>query len=221
MIKLEKIEIPPSLEKNAGKWLSALRDAVRSGDTKKIAACKSKYNHPDVKAAVIRETSGKCAFCESEVRAVSHGDIEHCYPKSLDENKTFEWENLGYACQICNQNKSDADPLIERIIDPYRTDPEPFIAFFGAFINSMGTTEGRQTIHHLKLDRAELFERRQNVFKNLIKCHELLQSAKTESERAILVSDFERNELGKKLEYSALRRDFWKAYKPRQGNTLG
>lgn len=214
MIKLEKANEPEVLQDNAARWLKELQEAIAAEDKKLIKSRKSRYNHADIKAAVKGETHGKCAFCECDVTAVAHGDIEHSFPKSLDTRKTFEWSNLGYSCQLCNQSKADHDPNFERIIDPYTIDPEPFIVFFGAFVNSNGTTEGRQTIHHLKLDRAEVFERRQNAIKSLIKSMELIQTAKTPEEKAILIEDFESNELGTTLEFTAMRRDFWKAYRP-------
>lgn len=214
MIKLEKLDEPKVLQDNATRWLQELKAAIASGDPKLIKSRKTRYNHADIKATVKQETHGKCAFCECDVTAVSHGDIEHLFPKSLDENKTFDWSNLGYSCQICNQNKSDHDPYLEKIIDPYNVDPEPFIVFYGAFINSNGTPEGRKTIHHLKLERSEVFERRQTIIKSLIKSMEIINTARSLEEKSMLIADFEENEVRSDLEFSAMRRDFWKAYKP-------
>lgn len=214
MIKIQKLAEPKILSDNANQWLRELQDALAAGDQNLIKSRKSRYNHPDIKAAVKLETHGKCAFCECDVAAVAYGDIEHLFPKSLNINKTFEWSNLGFACQICNQNKSDRDPNLENILDPYNVDPEPFIVFYAAFINSNGTKEGRQTIHHLKLDRAEVFERRQKIIQSLIKNIELINSAKTPEEKSILIEDFENNELRQDLEFTAMRRDFWKAFRP-------
>lgn len=215
MIKLIKSHEPKVLLDNATIWLEELNDAILINDKKQIAAKKSKYNHAQIKKAVIKETNGKCAYCEANVQAVSHGDIEHVFPKSLDISKTFEWENLGFACQICNQHKSDKDPYFEKIIDPYKTDPSPYIKFFAAFINSNGTSEGLKTISCLKLDRAPLFEQRQNLFKNLIRCIDVINTAKNIEDKIILIADFESNELGPTLEFSAMRRDFWESFKPR------
>lgn len=215
MIKLEKVDEPEVLQDNAARWLQELMEAIVADDKKLIKSRKSRYNHADIKTAVKLETHGKCAFCECDVTAVSYGDIEHSFPKSLDIKRTFEWSNLGYSCQICNQSKSTHDPNFERIIDPYNVDPEPFIVFYGAFINSNGTVEGRQTIHHLKLDRAEVLERRQNTIKSLIKSMELIRTARSPEETTILIEDFENNELCPDLEFTAMRRDFWKAYKPK------
>lgn len=213
MIRLHKSIIPVVLTRNASRWLAELKTAIQGGNKKEINSKKSRYNHPDIKTAVSNETYGKCAYCEADVEAVSHGDIEHIYPKSLDIEKTFQWENLGFACQKCNQNKSNKDPFLEHIIDPYNIDPAPFLCFYGPFINSRATTEGRLTIFNLGLDRTALTERRQQAFLGLVKSMEIINTARTEAERTALINDFERNELNVKLEFLAMRRDFWSAYR--------
>ena len=64
----------------------------------------------------------KCGFCESDVKAAGHGDVEHYYPKGevweltvkgrrrskrvLSERgywwKAYDWSNYLFACQKCN-----------------------------------------------------------------------------------------------------------------------
>jgi uncharacterized protein (TIGR02646 family) len=214
MIKLNKSKLPAVLEKNADKWLDELKIAIEGGDKKAISYKKSRYNHPDVKKAVVEETSGKCAYCEADVVATSHGDIEHVFPKSLDISKTFDWSNLGFACQKCNQNKSNFDPNSKKLIDPYTTNPQPYIIFYCSFINGNGTAAGLNTINILDLQRAELAERRKRVIEGLIKSVTAINNAHTRELKEALIDDFEANELGDKLEFSAMRRDFWRVYKP-------
>ena len=50
-----------------------------------------RYNHAEIKSALIAETHGKCAYCESKIRHVSYGDIEHVMPKVNDPTRWFEW----------------------------------------------------------------------------------------------------------------------------------
>lgn len=214
MIKLQKSGIPNVLSANGASWLTELTAAIASGDKAEIAKKKSRYNHKDIKSAAAAETHGKCAYCEADVRAVAHGDIEHVFPKSLDVSKTFDWSNLGFACQVCNQNKSNKDPIICNLIDPYTTDPEPYIVFYGHFINANGTNEGINTIHHLGLQRPPLVERRMEVFRQLIIHVESIKKTLDQSTRQILIDDFENNELHEKHEFSAMRRDFWKSFRP-------
>ena len=63
MIKLIKSDEPKVLLDNATIWLEELNDAILINDKKQIAAKKSKYNHAQIKKAVIKETNRKCAYC--------------------------------------------------------------------------------------------------------------------------------------------------------------
>jgi len=72
------------------------------------------YSGHGIKEALLTSHFGKCAFCESKVRAVAHGDVEHFRPKAgYDQGRRFnydgyfwlayDWANLYFSCQICNQ----------------------------------------------------------------------------------------------------------------------
>lgn len=215
MIKLQKGPEPQVLTDNAAKWLKDLKCAIASEDKKSISNAKSKYNNKSIKDALKKETHNKCAYCEGVVSDVSYGDIEHIYPKSLDVEQTFNWNNLTYSCEICNTNKSNKDPNLTKILDPYKVDPKDYICFIGPIISGNGTTEGTLTVKYLKLDRAELSESRMEIFKNLIVMLENIKRARTPEERQALIEDFEENELLPSKEFLAMRRDFWKCYDPR------
>lgn len=66
MIKLSKVPKPQVLVDNAAQWtaeyLACLNANQKPSDT--IA---HRYNHADIKDALEKETSGKCAYCESKV----------------------------------------------------------------------------------------------------------------------------------------------------------
>lgn len=138
MIKLSKLDEPDVLFNNSATWTQVLLNKEAAGK-KPTASEKSRYRHPEIKAVLVKETGGKCAYCESKLLHIHHGDVEHIYPKSLDVRKTFEWRNLTLACEKCNQNKSNKDPLLEQIIDPYEDDPEYHLVFVGALIFPRGT----------------------------------------------------------------------------------
>lgn len=61
MIKLSKVQKPQVLVDNATQWtaeyLACLNANQKPSDT--IA---HRYNHPDIKAALEEETTGKCAY---------------------------------------------------------------------------------------------------------------------------------------------------------------
>ncbi|MBI1786218.1 MAG: hypothetical protein HYR60_01540, partial [Acidobacteria bacterium] len=66
----------------------------------------------DGKARLKAETHGKCAYCESKIDTVAHGDVEHFRPKSVYWWLAYCYDNHLYACQICNQVfKKDRFPV--------------------------------------------------------------------------------------------------------------
>ncbi|MFA5676978.1 MAG: HNH endonuclease [Pseudomonas sp.] len=155
MIKLTKGLEPEVLIRNKENWTHELLAAVRAEDAERIKAVTKRYNHPEVKSALKEETHQKCAYCEAKVTDVAHGDIEHVTPKSLKREQTFEWRNLTFSCQICNQNKSAK----EGIIDPYIDEPNDHMFFAGAFAKGR-SLEGSRTVMELKLNRVALIESR-------------------------------------------------------------
>jgi len=166
MIKLEKGPVPEVLQENSDQWKETLLEKLSLGTA--TPAEKARYRHPQIKAALEAETFGKCAYCESKLKHVHHGDVEHIVPKSLKPELTFKWENLTLACEICNQNKSDKDPEHFQILDPYITDPNLHFMFLGAFIADVGTPQGICTRLILDLDRSELVERRREKLDKII-----------------------------------------------------
>jgi hypothetical protein len=155
VIKLTKGQEPAVLADNKSTWTRELFAAKAAGDEKRSKTITKRYNHPDVKQALKKETKEKCAYCEARVTDVAHGDIEHVTARSIDIEKTFEWENLTFSCQICNQKKSAKIG----IVDPYTDDPKENIFFVGAFARGK-TIPGLRTVHELELNRAGLIESR-------------------------------------------------------------
>ncbi|GEM_PF-295630 len=167
MIKLEKGPAPQKLVKNFTKWTDSLMDKVNSGQ-EPTATERTRYRDPEIKQALIQETHKKCAYCESFLRHIHHGDVEHIYPKSLAVERSFEWENLTLSCEVCNQNKSDNDPLLENIIDPYLANPADHICFIGSLAFSTGSVAGISTIALLELNRPDLREVRSDRVEKLV-----------------------------------------------------
>ena len=61
----------------------------------------NRYSRPEIKAELIAETKGKCAYCESKITHIYPGDIEHIIPKSIFPRLTFTWANLTLGCYWC------------------------------------------------------------------------------------------------------------------------
>lgn len=162
MIKLEKLPEPASLTRNKERWTDELLAAILSGDQDDINRRKGKYNQTDIKEQLKSETNGKCAYCESKVTVVAHGDIEHITPKSIRPELTFSWENLTFACQKCNGKKS----VVEEVVDPYLDEVNDHFFFVAQFIRGR-TQIGRLTERELELNRIELLEDRSDHIKTL------------------------------------------------------
>jgi uncharacterized protein (TIGR02646 family) len=149
------------------------------------------YGDKTVKAELIKLQHDKCCFCESKISVISHGDVEHYRPKAgwVQANEklnkpgyywlAYEWSNLMFSCQICNQthkknffpllnpkkrakshkdNIADEQPLL---INPSTEDPEAHIDFNQHSVIAIdGNERGKITINKLGLDRDTLNEKR-------------------------------------------------------------
>ena len=206
MIKLAKVAEPRCLVDGASAWTSTLLTKLSAGQS--VTSWEmTRYRHPDIKQALLLETNGKCAYCESKLRHIHHGDVEHIHPKSKNPQLTYMWTNLTLACEICNQSKRDRDPNAEHIIDPYTTDPEDHIIFAGPLVFSCGTNEGRSTITLLQLDRAELVEMRKDRLSALLQIYErILDGTLPLLTRGALYSDLAQYETAPSAPYAAMAR---------------
>jgi len=186
-------------------------DDYRSGK-KKLTIQRSIYAAKSVKDALRTAQHGKCAFCESKVPAVAYGDVEHFRPKGgYQQSPThdlkkpgyywlaYEWTNLFFSCQICNQQgKKNLFPLARPsrravshhddltaeeplLIDPAASDPEQFIGFREEVAYPRGGRRlGKVTIEVLGLNREALREARRDYLVPLtvLQCaRDLLQEA--------------------------------------------
>ncbi|MFC3704316.1 HNH endonuclease [Devosia honganensis] len=204
MIKLEKRPIPKRLEDNAAAWTKAVVDKKNAGLVPTPTEL-GRYRHPDIKDVLVEETAGKCAYCESKLQHIHHGDVEHMYPKSLDPTKTFEWGNLTLACEVCNQHKSNKDPLLEHIIDPYQTDPEGHLIFVGGLVFARGTLEGTSTRILLELHRAELVEMRNDQLEKVMAIYaQILDVTLPLPVRRALYQDLLQREASPRAPYTAM-----------------
>lgn len=161
MIELTKLEKPKILKNKAEKWKEELEIIENPSE-----ALKKRYNHKEIKEALLEETSMKCAYCESKILHVTYGHIEHILPKSIFIEKTFEWENLTLACNKCNINKGDYFDKTYSILNPYIDKVEEHINIKGPLIVAK-TRKGQISINKLDLNRMELIERRQESIQSL------------------------------------------------------
>jgi uncharacterized protein (TIGR02646 family) len=127
MIRITKPAQAPRILRERGKATTELNQASFETGTREFEFNSSLYGAKSVKTTLIKAQRGKCAFCESQVRHIAHGDVEHYRPKGgvrQDAGEPLEqpgyfwlayvWENLFFACQLCNQSfKRNLFPLAD------------------------------------------------------------------------------------------------------------
>ena len=209
MIGLEKLDEPASLVRNKAKWTQELLDAIAGGDRDQIKAKKRKYNQPDVKAQLRTETNDKCAYCETKITVASHGDIEHVTPKAIEPERTFEWDNLTFACEKCNGKKSDKTG----ISDPYLDIIQEDFFFVGSFLRGR-SEKGRLTIAELELNRGELIEDRQEHMIALADAIEKIANTNDQRLRELTLGALRDDLASRKPEYIMMKHTALKAHFP-------
>jgi uncharacterized protein (TIGR02646 family) len=132
MIRVAKPIAPPAVLVNRGipaaqthcdDYAASPAD-YRSG-TKTFDFDKSIYAAREVKDALLAAQHDKCAFCESPVRHIGYGAVEHFRPKAGYKQRkgdslkrpgyywlAYDWDNLFFCCQLCNEQfKQNHFPL--------------------------------------------------------------------------------------------------------------
>lgn len=204
MIKLRKEPEPKILTASGAVWLKVLQDKVSAGETPTDIE-KSRYRHPEIKAALTAETHGKCAYCESHILHIAYGDVDHIAPKSLKLADTFRWDNLTLACDVCNTYKKDRSDLI----DPYNDDPAEFFRFLGPMVYAHpGNGKGVVTAKQLRLNRPYLIESRLRRLDAITSILSTIEATDDPSVRAVLIEDLLDNEAADQGEYAAVVRSF-------------
>lgn len=163
MRKIKKLQKPQILINNAERWTQEYCSCLASG-TKPSDEIASRYKEPTIKATLEKETHNKCAYCESKIKHITYGDIEHILPKNKDARPDLyvEWDNLTLACEQCNRSakRTYYNPKM-LLINPYTDDPEQHFNDIGPLIMPvLGDSRAYVTRNVLKLNRAELVERR-------------------------------------------------------------
>jgi len=182
MRRLEKIAPPGVLVRQGATWTQALVEHERRGSTPSDAELR-RYNHPDIKNALLEECRGKCAYCESKFRHVAYGDIEHITPKKHGATYYFCWDNLTIACDVCNTLKGCRSDLL----DPYVDDVDSAFYILGPMLfATAGDDKALATEAQLKLNRIELLERRKARLSYLHRMF-LLANKADESTRSTLI----------------------------------
>lgn len=156
------------------------------------------YGDADVKTALRTAQYEKCAFCESQVTHIAYGDVEHFRPKGgfcqlpTDSPSrpgyywlAYEWGNLLFACQLCNQrHKKNEFPLVDpskrirshqghlsaeqpKLIDLASGENPSLSLSFRAEVPFHKNKRGKETIRALGLKRTPLQSKRRERLETL------------------------------------------------------
>ncbi len=164
MINVIRLSKPVKLQQNGHSWTQELctkrkayyqelekyeqKERPTKPDFPK--AKNARYAHKDIKQTLKRMFGAKCAYCESQVTAVSYQHVEHFRPQSIYPRLAYDWDNLLLACEVCNSGyKAARFPLSDgrqpapdekepcllddsdenALINPCFDDPEEFFDF--------------------------------------------------------------------------------------------
>ncbi|MFJ7405863.1 MULTISPECIES: HNH endonuclease [unclassified Lysinibacillus] len=218
MIQITKLIKPSILEENAEDWKD-LYLAYKAGDKSVSKLVGTKYSHKEVKKTLVKETHGKCAYCESKILHITFGDIEHILPKSEVPEKCFEWSNLTLACTVCNNRKRDFYDTNNILIDPYEDEPSEHLFFGGPLLCSI-SERGNLTKLKIDLNRTELVENRTKHLKNLDGFIMQIQNTTFPDLRNALLEDLREKAMISE-EYSKMVKDFIEVFESKVSMTIG
>lgn len=141
------------------------------------------YKADDVRKQLLEDQHFKCAYCECDLNC-QYNDVEHYRPKSQYYWLGHEWNNLLYACNLCNRTFKKAQfPLKDEtkkvvapssliqeeplIVNPVVCDPSIHIKFRRYEAVGM-TPEGIKTIEIFHLNdrnaRVKLISGREELY---------------------------------------------------------
>lgn len=154
----------------------------------------------------MKETHGKCVYCESKLSHVSFGDIEHILPKNKNARPhlVVEWSNLTLACEVCNRScKRDYYNPDDPLINPYEDEPSEHFRDIGPMIFPMiNDRRANVSCEILKLNRAELVNRRTERIQSVNTMLNAWQQQKNPALKDLMANQIE-EECGIDKEYSS------------------
>ena len=210
MIKLSKVEKPQVLVDFAEQWTNEYLDCLQR-DEKPSETIAHRYNNKAIKDTLEKETFGKCAYCESKIKHVEFGDIEHILPKCKDARPDLyvEWSNLTLACEVCNRvKKRDYYNPNVPLVNPYEDNPKEFFIFLGTIITARKDNKrGAITESILDLNRSDLVVRRNERLQSVNKLLRSWEQTNDKAMKDVLTEELKR-ECTPDKEYSAFVKSF-------------
>lgn len=197
MIKVSKQQSPQILEKNKNKWTKERLFVINKGQKPPNRF----KNHPVIKEILKEDCFGKCIYCESAVEPVHFGDVEHLLPKSKFPELTYDWDNLGFVCPRCNNEKRDKHDESVPFINPYKENPSSFIVALGAIVHHKPNNKrGKLSIREIGLNRPGLIEARDERIRRIEKMIGWYKAATNQTVKDDIYKEIKK-EVSKEKEY--------------------
>jgi uncharacterized protein (TIGR02646 family) len=139
--------------------------------------------YQDYKQYLRRDFLFRCAYClihEAHHGGLRNFHVDHFRPKKKFRRLTLVYENLYYACSLCNTFKGDLWPSGQQLragfkfVDP--CDADPYRMHFEEEQDGtlrVLTNAGRYTVDHLRLNRRQLQKYRLMLIEARQKCEEI------------------------------------------------
>ncbi|GGO62807.1 TIGR02646 family protein [Roseovarius pacificus] len=165
MRNLTKAIAPAVIADNEQAWLEQLAEEPDN------ATRKTRYRHPEIKAAIRDEAYNKCIYCESKLGHNTPGDVEHIKPSSTRPHLRFNWRNLGLACTECNRRKGVYDNDEIPFLNPFEDDVEARVLHYGPIMSWVNGDQAAEiAIRKLELHG---YNREQLVIRKIERIHEV------------------------------------------------
>jgi hypothetical protein len=240
MIRITKPEQAPSILRKRGQRTTEANQQAFINGERTFKFDSSIYGAKSVKMALIKAQHDKCAFCESKVGHIAFGDVEHYRPKGgVRQNDTgpleqpgyfwlaYAWENLFFACQLCNQSfKKNLFPLADParrarshldditaeeplLIHPADEEPSAFIGFREEIAFPIDDDpRARATIEVVGLNREAMAEQRFDRLKPYRLLRRRLLELPDDNEEAREIRALFAEIVLPKAQYSSMMRSF-------------
>jgi len=192
MIKLTKHNVPDEILTKINDRAKRYDEFMKAGEQVPESLAGA-YKAPEVKHLLRKETADKCAYCESKIPHIDYGDVEHILPKSIFPNLRYAYENLTYACSICNTKKGDYYSKETSLLNPYLDFPEEHLLALGPMVlRAPGSDRGLVTEKLLALNRSELIERRSERLEAVALMVDQIARTESKAIRQVLLAQVEK-----------------------------
>ncbi|WP_083742531.1 HNH endonuclease [Rhodococcus sp. MTM3W5.2] len=184
MRKLDKLAKPAVLNSKAQEWTDEYVRLAAAGEKN----LPSRWRHKQIKEGVAEETTDRCAYCDSEMKAIHSGHVEHIDPRSIFPEKVVAWDNLTLACEQCNLSKKDYYSELVPLLNPFIDHPEDHLVFFGDLVMAKpGSDRGLISVQKLKLYRNDLITQRRRRIETVMSYIERWTNAEGQDVKSVLL----------------------------------